>query len=178
MKQTKKNTTKSQKKSVSLLIALILMITVGTGSTLAYIIDKPGSLINLFSPGQVSCVVEETSAVTNTGNVDEYIRVALVVNWKDADGNVYGKQPVKGNVKDDGDYYIEIDNGWILGSDGYYYYPNAVPPGTSTNAFVYPRSRATLSGYVLSIEVVAEAIQADPFANAEAAWAVTKQEGM
>lgn len=162
--------TKPYKKSASLLVALILMIVVGTGTTLAYIVDMSGPLSNIFSPSNVACAVDTDRSIKNTGDVDAYIRAAVIATWKDVSGNVYGgSKPIVS---------ITPESGWAQKSDGYYYYSFAVTVGDSTKKLIdtYACSDTEPDGYSLSIEVVAEAIQADPFADAEAAWAVTKQE--
>lgn len=154
------------KKSAFLLIALMLVISVGTGSTVAYIIDKPNALTNVFLPAKVACAVTESYQVKNTGDVEVYMRAAVVMTWKaeDNSGNVYGQKPAC--------TLNGIGAKWTLGSDGYYYYTEPIKAGESTNALFtgYTVSDTAPTGYALSIEIVAEAIQADPFANAEAAW--------
>ena len=166
-KHVKQTKTKSYKKSASLLIALILVIVVGTGTTLAYIVDTSGPLSNIFSPSNVACAVNADRSIKNTGDVNAYIRAAVVVTWKDDAGNVYGQKP---------NGTISLGYRWEKETDGYYYYPLSVAVGGNTEVLVagYTFSETPPAGYSLSIEVVAEAIQAAPFASAEAAWAVTK----
>ena len=167
MEHKKMNTTIVYKKSVSLLAALILLCTIGIGSTVAYIIDKTDELANIFIPAAVSCVVETNSAITNTGDTPAYIRAALVVNWKDKAGNVYGKKPVAGT-----DYSIEISDDWSK-INGYYYWPNPVEKGRSTDILGVLNSGSVIAGYTLCLEIVAEAIQANPATAVEGAWDVT-----
>lgn len=182
-KHAKKTKSIHIKKSASLLVALVLMIVVGTGTTLAYIIDQSGTVTNVFIPSQVSCAVKEDYTVKNTSDVDAYIRAAVVVTWKDdtTNRNVYGKQPVENT-----DYTIQynLTNGWVKGTDGYYYWTSPVKSereaanncttGVLIETCELKDGITPPSDYHLSVEIVAEAIQADPFANAEAAWAVTK----
>ena len=174
------------KKSAVLLIALALIVTVGVGSTLAYLIDTSTEVTNTFQPSEVTCRVDETfkdnvkSAVriqntSDTGDVDAYIRAAVVVTWKDADGNVYGQKPVE-----DRDYYLEIkeNTDWILSTtDGYYYHKSPVEPGESTSILIescgLKAGVTSPSDYYLSVEIVAEAIQAEPADAVKEAWGVT-----
>lgn len=182
-KHAKKTKSIHIKKSVSLLVALVLMIVVGTGTTLAYIVDMKGPISNLFLPAEVACAVvanedDEISniVIKNIGNTDAYIRAAVIVTWKDdtTNRNVYGKQPVENT-----DYTIKIntdDSSWEL-EDGFYYWTEPVGVNNFTDPLIESctqKAEAPASGYSLSIEIVAEAIQADPFISAEAAWAVTE----
>ena len=96
--------------------------------------------------------------MTNTGNVDAYIRAAVVVNWMDERGNVRGLAPVAS------EYVLKINStDWQLDPDtGYYYYKASVSPSGTTKDLVVSATAAGTApdGYHLSVEVVAEAIQA------------------
>ena len=88
----------------------------------------------------------------NTGDTAAYIRVAVVVNWKNSDGHVYAKAP---------EFEVPVSDGWENGSDGYYYFTKPVAVGAKTD------SELTVNiltdepdGYDLYVEVVASAIQA------------------
>ena len=184
-KQTKKN---HFNKSAALLIALVLIVTVGVGSTLAYLIDTSSDVTNTFLPSEVSCEVYETFDGTTKSNVyiqnvkdndglsdtEAYIRAAIVVTWKDADGNVYGQKPVANT-----DYSISVNTtDWILSTtDGYYYHKSPVEPGESTSILIetckLKDGVTPPSGYHFSVEIVAEAIQAEPADAVEEAWGVT-----
>lgn len=174
IKQTK---SKSYKKSASLLVALILMIVVGAGTTLAYIIDTTGSLTNTFLPSQVTCSVNTDKSIKNTSDVDAYIRAAVVVTWKNDHGDVYGQKPVAGT-----DYTISLNNTaqaqnvWVKGSDDFYYWTSPVAVNDSTNPLIAsfsPIAGKAPAGYTLSLEILTEAIQANPATAVEGAWDVT-----
>lgn len=182
------------KKSAVLLIALALIVTVGVGSTLAYLIDTSTEVTNTFQPSEVTCRVDETfkdnvkSAVriqntSDTGDVDAYIRAAVVVTWKDADGNVYGQKPEVGNetigLKVS---KIQGKDVWIEGADGFYYWTSPVPvnefTGNLIDTFTYNDTITVGSDtnkvtYYLSVEIIAEAIQAEPTDAVKEAWGVT-----
>ncbi|MBQ1234273.1 MAG: hypothetical protein IIX77_01445 [Oscillospiraceae bacterium] len=120
---------------------------------------------------------KEDVKIKNTGDTDAYIRVALVVNWMNDKGNVWGTKPVEGT-----DYNMTLDlaNGWSKGSVGYYYYNTKVAKDQLTpilidEANVLKAGPVGTDGtqYYLSIEIVAEAIQADGIAaeyGAQEAW--------
>lgn len=141
------------KKTFSLLLSIVLLLTLATGGTLAYIATKSAMAQNQFAEGYVTSSVNDTGTVTNIGNVDAYIRAAVVVNWMDGDGNVYGIKP---------NCTVTVNTGWTE-VDGFYYYTSPVVAGGTTitaPATVGDPGDAPSSVYSLSIEIIAEAIQA------------------
>ena len=174
-----------RKKHTILLIALILAIDIAAGSTLAFLVTQTKSIKNTFNHSNVACeVVEDTFInfqseektnvkVQNTGDTESYIRAAILVNWKDKEGNVYAVAPEEGV-----DYEIELGaNTWFLGNDGFYYYTKPVSPVLpldTTDVLInrcYPTGNG-LEGYGLSVEIVASAIQSQPAKAVENSWHV------
>ena len=145
---------KKKKKAFSLLLSLALILTLAVGGTLAYIATTSAMVENQFGAGRVSSSVNGNGQVTNNGNVDAYIRAAIVVNWMDEDGNVYGIKP---------NCSLSINNGWTKIGDFYYYTTEVAPNGTTTTApaNVSVNENPPSAAYSLSIEIVAEAIQAN-----------------
>ena len=143
-----------KKKTFSLLLSIALLLTLATGGTLAYIATKSAMAQNQFVAGYVTSSVNDTGTVTNNGNVDAYIRAAVVVNWMDEDGNVYGIKP---------SYSISVNEGWTEIGGFYYYTAKVTPDGTTTTApaNVSVSENPPSAAYSLSVEIVAEAIQAD-----------------
>lgn len=161
---------KKQGKKVFSLLGIILILSFIVGGTLAYIAVSTNQVTNQFEAAYVSCRVNVKNDgkidITNTGNVDAYIRATFIANWMDESGNVYGQSPVQGTQKGDNDYYITPQGtDWSYNADtGYYYYVKRIAPnGTTPNlvADVYVAPGKAPNGYKLSVEVVAEAIQAD-----------------
>ena len=158
---------------------------------MAYLVDTTSEVVNTFDPAQVSCRVDEESfdgttktnvTIANTSDIEAYIRAAVIVTWKDKDGNVYGKMPVKGQKTGEGDYTIELnlkdeaDNViWIEGSDGYYYYIRPVAVGASTATLITSciDNGTAPAGYGLNVEILGSAIQAKGMGvtSAQDAWA-------
>ena len=72
-----------------LLMAILVLIGVVAGSTVAYLIDKTDRVANTFEYAKVSCEITENFdkttksnvQVKNTGTTDAYIRATYVVNW-------------------------------------------------------------------------------------------------
>ena len=163
---------KRSKKSIATLVSLILILTIGVGGTLAYLVATTGEVKNTFTPSQVRIsVIEDTTSAAGvkknvqiqnhsaTESVKSYIRAAIVVNWDDGKGNVWAAKPEKGT-----DYTMIIGEGWTLGTDGYYYHKGAVEAGRSTEVLITeakPLKNAPEDGYYLSIEILAQGIQAD-----------------
>lgn len=178
---------KMNKKQLTLLISLILIITVAAGGTLAYLVAKTSPVTNTFTPAEVTCQVDETFdkivksdvSVKNTGDTDAFIRAALVITWKDAAGNVAPQTPVANK-----DYIISINTGendnWIAGTDGYYYYKNSVSPEQHTDVLINscePNGEG-LNGYTLHVEIIADAVQSEPATAVMSAWPVSVQDGV
>ncbi len=153
------------KKAALLLASMALLLVVGTVGTVAYLTDQTAPVPNTFDPGSVACQVVDTTddlhhtgAVKNTGTVDAYVRVAIVVNWVDKDGNVYGKAPVSGK-----DYTLRFSDDKWLSVDGYYYFKaplNHEMDEETSQIWVQNNSEAP-EGYTLQLTILAQAIQAD-----------------
>ena len=175
-------------RSMALLFAIALLVGAGVGSTVALLQDKTDAVENTFTYGKVSCAVQEdfnkenniyikrNVCIQNTGNTDAYIRVLLVFTWKDKDGNVFVNKPVENR-----DFQINMDlsQGWIVSRStigAYIYYKNPVAPGQSTpnlidSLFQIDGANVPENGaYHLSVEVVAEAVQANPAQAVNDAW--------
>ena len=194
------------KKSI-IITSVILLLLVAVGTTLAYVFTETEPVENTFIPSQVSCAVVENGKepvsgslvnisdsknnvqIQNTGDTDAYIRVAVTVNWMNADGTrVWAQKPIQNT-----DYTITYnlsEDGWFDGGDGFYYYSKAVSPTSPNNLTEILISNAALmSGvtapvgtdgtpYYLSIEIVASAIQSTPKTVVEEQWGVTVKDGV
>ncbi len=116
-------------------------------------------------------------AVDNTSNVKAYIRVRLVSYWKTPSGDVYARESATPKLTDE-----MLAEGWIadLDSDTYYYSipiqelggaldstPDLLKDGKSITLIV------DAEGYIQAVEILAEAIQAEPAEAVTTAWGVT-----
>ena len=157
------------------------MILMAVGMSSAFLKTQKGALVNEFKSSYVTSEVIETFKdnvktdvkIQNTGDIDAYIRAAVVVTWEDENKNVYPQMPVAGR-----DYTIELsDNGWdIATSDGYYYFTKPVASGGCTGVLineVKPVDSKTPEGYRLSVEILGDAIQSKPAKAVENSWGVT-----
>lgn len=85
----------SPRKPGALLLTLVLLALALTGATLAYLITHTDPVPNRFTPAHVSCNVTEdfdgttkkNVNVTNTGDIDAYLRVKLVTYRVNDDAN-------------------------------------------------------------------------------------------
>ena len=169
------------KKVILLAVSLMLILSAAIGGTVAYLIDQTGSITNTFTPAKVTPEVKEDFGnnvknnvqITNKGDIPAYIRVKVVVTWKDAQGNVYGTAPKAGE-----DYtWTMLENSKWFSKGGFYYYSEPVPAGETTNVlFTDCKLKDDVKapeGYSLSVDIHAQAIQAEPTTAVTSAWSVT-----
>ena len=162
------------KKTGMLFLSLLLVATMVVGGTLAYLFTNTEPVKNIFTPSYVSCSVTESFDgetksnvnVTNTGNIDAYIRVKLVTYRVNDKGYHIG-----GTAKIPP---FDPGAGWVENGD-YYYYTKPVAPGANPaaaliNSIDLIGSYTDADGGKQVIEVMAEAIQSVPEDAVKAAW--------
>lgn len=176
-----------------LIAATALCIVATVGLTLAFMFKK-AEKTNRFIPAEVACAVREKTdgsevtgiaavgseksdiRVENTGNVKEFIRLRLVSYYVDSNGDIAGTAASQYPN-------LTLKNGWIAGANRTYYYPYPVEPGSLTGILCEP---FTLGQMQLAdgktvyqvIEVIAEAVQAEPISAVQEAWGVTVENGV
>lgn len=160
-------------KMVLLVLTPLLVLVCGT--TFALMLRQTEPLDNQFDAAIVSCAVAEafenntksSIAVTNTGNIDAYLRLRLVSYWVDSDGNIVSKPSRIPEISSPA-------NGWIKGTDNTYYYPDPVVPGGTTLSLLGGSIvLAEEDGYRQVVEVFADAIQSEPKRAVTESWRVT-----
>ena len=148
---------------------IVLLLTASVGGTAAFLTDGTDEVANVFTPADVTSEVVEPSwqdgntaksnvSVKNTGNIDAYMRAAIVVTWQDGSGNVLSVKPRLGT-----DYTLDIGDNWTKDGD-YYYYNAAVDADAQTTKLIDTCaviSDAPIDGYTLHVEVIGSAIQAE-----------------
>lgn len=166
---------------VLLVAAVLVCIAVGTAS--AFMIKRGGnsdaSPAPTFGKADVACVVtkettDEKTAVTvkNTGNVAAYIRVQIVVNWWDNSDLYYVSAT---------DLDVSNMDGWVRDGNTFYY-THCVNVGEQTSLIVVDKPTTDVAKTdengndvkltVYTLEVFAEAVQAEPTDAAEDLWKV------
>lgn len=171
-----------------LIAGAALSIAAAVGLTLAFMFKK-AEKINRFIPAEVSCAVREkldnnevagTAAVggekadirvENTGNVREFLRLKMVSYYVDANGDIVGTAASQYPN-------LTLKIGWIAGANRTYYYPYPVEPGSLTGILCEPFNLGQTqlengSTVYQVIEVIAEAVQAEPISAVQETWGVT-----
>lgn len=165
------------KKSGILIVSLILLLTLTVGGTLAYLMDVTGALVNSFTPTSADITVEEdftnnvkkSVIVKNEGDFPVYVRATLAIYWIDSNGVI-----VEPDTCDHSSVVIAVP--WVEqpAGSGIYYYPTMLKPGDSTTNLLAQPITATVMPdgveYRLVVEVLAEAIQAEPVDAVKDAW--------
>ena len=166
MYQGKRFAPKGGKRTSAVIITILLVLALAVGGTVAYIIARSDAITNTFSPSEVLCEVTANSngsfTVTNAGDVEAYLRAAVVVNWENANGEIYWQNPA----------FSVSGTGWNLGTDGYYYYsaPVAAETAAPVPLTVTVTETGTVSGYSITVRVLGEAIQSEPAQAVQEAW--------
>lgn len=170
----------NKKRILLVALCVVLVAALAIGGTVAWLTASSDAVTNTFTPGDVTVEIKETVKnnikksvqIKNTGNVDAYIRVAVVVNCIDADGNVILGTP----------------STWTAASvwtklGGYYYYNSVVHAGGTTDNLL-DGDGVVLNdsdGNLYSVDILAQGIQAaGGTGNTPAvteAWGVTYSNG-
>lgn len=171
-----------QRRFIMLAIACICIATCTAGGAFAYLTAGTDPLSNQFVPAKVTCAVEEVFEngvkedvrVRNTGNIHAYIRAAVVATFVAEDGKVLATAP-----KETVDYTVKWGtSGWVKGSDGYWYYTQAVAPDGLTAKLIESATAISVpDGYRLHLQIIATAIQSAPEQAVVEAWGVTLTDG-
>ena len=149
------------------LVAILVLLCCAVAGTVAYLVTSTDPVTNTFTPAHVSTAVDETFEngvksdvkIQNTGDIDAYIRAAIIVNWADKDGNV-SATPVE-----DSDYEMTLGSGWVKIGD-YYYCKTTTAPGALTKPLIISCAKTSTAtvpdGYDLQVTILADGIQSEP----------------
>ena len=168
------------KRAGALTIALVLVLALAVGGTLAYLFTRTDDVQNTFTPSHVTCQVDETFDgttkrnvnVTNTGDIDAYLRVKLVTyRVNESEQRIGGTATIPD---------FTPGEGWVKFGD-YYYYTKPVAPNKQPAKALIDSIKLTnyndADGGKQVIEVMAEAIQSVPDKAVGQAWGVTIKDG-
>ncbi len=159
-------------RKTALILSLCLIFALAVGTTFALLKASTAPVENTFTAAKSGTdIVEELDGsqktsikVQNTGTAVSYVRVKLVMNWVDENGNI-SAEPV--NITP------SITDNWFL-KDGIYYYKMPVAAKDfTTNLLKTPITQGTApEGYHLEVTVLAESIQAAPSKAVTDSWGV------
>lgn len=165
-------------KAGTLLISVLLLVAVVAGGTIAYLFTQTDAITNTFNPSHVSCEVTESFNgkvksnvnVTNTSDIDAYIRVKLVTyRVNDSGQHIGGTAEIPA---------FNLGKNWVKYGEYYYYTlpvaPNRGRPASNlVDSMTLTDSYSDADGGKQVIEVMAEAIQSVPAQAVSDAWGVT-----
>ena len=141
------------KKPLTLFVALVLLLTLAVGGSLAWLVSND-DVTNYMEPGRVPITINETVSnnvksdvyVTNTGNIQAFIRVAIIANAVDENGDI---------IVDTAPTYTVDSSKWTKIGD-YYYYNGIVEPNGGKTAHLFTDDVSFDGG---EINILAESIQ-------------------
>ena len=175
----------------SWLLVLMAVLSLSTGAVVAYLAASTGAVTNSFNAAQSKdpIIVESMSpdkltksnvaVQPNNPGYAVYVRAAVLVNWKNGDGNVLAKAPVPGT-----DYSLDPGDSRWFEHGGFYYYAEMVKDeaGDDITANLIDSitvlKPAPVSGYTLNVEIITQTIQAlgttdvDDTPAVTAAWGI------
>lgn len=162
-------------RKTALILSLCLIFALAVGTTFALLKASTDPVENTFTAAKSGTdIVEELDGnqkksivVKNTGTAVSYVRVKLVMNWVDDNGNV-SAEPV--NITP------SITDDWFE-QGGIYYYKMPVAPDGKTENLLKADSPITEpadkpAGCHLEVTVLAESIQAAPSKAVTDSWGV------
>lgn len=165
-----------------MVLAFLMLLGLCIGGSVAFLLTGSREVTNAFQPAHMACHVEETMDketsvksnvyVTNDSNVPAYIRVKLLFNWRDAEGENMVAQPA---WKRSSSISLPEGSKWVLGSDGFFYYTEPVEAKGNTEKLIDEITLGfdPVTGSKQSLEIVASCVQAEPDEAVKQAWGVT-----
>ena len=159
----------SGKKAVALLCVSVVLAVAIVGTTLAFITMRTENLTAEFRPATVSVNKSaDGKGVVNDGEVDVYVRVAMIFTWESTaeENSIMSTAPVAGV-----NYNFTVADGWERAADGFWYClePLTVDAASSVISSVALIGNAP-SGHDLSVELLIDAIQAEPADAVTESW--------
>ncbi len=144
--------------------------------TSAWLVDSTEEKVNTFIPGTVTTTVEEefdgetkeNVYIQNTGNIDAYIRAAVIAVWKTESGDISGTPVSAADFPD-----LPILSGWFKGTDGFYYHKTMVAPGALTSKLIGTFEMPVREGLKFELQIIGSGIQADPPEAVTEMWGIT-----
>ena len=160
-------------RKAALILSLCLIFALAVGTTVALLVAHTNAVTNTFKAATSEIKIEEKTDngvkseiyVKNEGTATSYVRVKLVCNWVDDDGNV-SATPVPAPKITNSDWF-ELN--------GIYYYKMPVAPKGQTSNLLEGnpiKQENAPEGCHLEVTVLAESIQAAPSEAVTKSWGV------
>lgn len=146
------------------LLSLLVVLACAVSGTLAWISTTSGTVTNTFTPAKVTTEVDEKTnggvksdvKITNTGDVDAYIRAAVVINL------VNDAEKVTPATTEHYTIVWSQNTGWTKDGDYYYYADPVESKGTTGKLIDECKPTENIpEGWHLQVTIIAEGIQAD-----------------
>lgn len=167
-------------RKAALILSLCLIFALAVGTTVALLVAHTNAVTNTFTAAKSEIKIEENTddgskseiRVKNEGTATSYVRVKLVMNWVDGDGNVVSGGKLPEVTLNESDWFEQ---------DGIYYYKKPVAPkdaetGKVTSNLLQEgkpiKQESAPDGCHLEVTVLAESIQAAPSEAVTDSWHV------
>ncbi|WP_283705906.1 BsaA family SipW-dependent biofilm matrix protein [Clostridium perfringens] len=180
---------KRRKGLVKALLLILIVISIISVTVLGKGFTSIDSINNNFSIGSVETEIDENFdapkewdgsnisklvSIKNTGKNDEFVRVSIIPRWIDEDENPWTGDSNLIQLNLDEDNVIDlnkddINNLWVYGEDGYFYYMAKLKSGKSTKELlksveikkdsIEDSLKEKYNGKKIKIDVNVEAIQ-------------------
>lgn len=176
MAYSEKQTRKQHIRNLVLTCVLALLLLGSVLGVIAYM-QAHSHISNTFTVAVMKLDIDETFngsektdvKVLNQGDVPAYLRAAVVVNWKDGDGNILASVPVENT-----DYDMTMGTGWTEGSDGYWYCKSSVAVGDESPVLIENCTPKVIeTGKNLSVDILVQGVQAAPLDAVQELWGAT-----
>lgn len=170
-------------RKAALILSLCLIFALAVGTTVALLVAHTNAVTNTFTAAESKITIEENTdngikseiRVKNEGTATSYVRVKLVMNWVDGNGNIVSGDNLPEVTLNKSDWFVK---------DGIYYYKtpvapvSAMPNNVTTNLLQegspIKQPEGAPDGCHLEVTVLAESIQAAPSKAVEGAWTAVK----
>ncbi|EPB8157500.1 BsaA family SipW-dependent biofilm matrix protein [Clostridium perfringens] len=180
---------KRRKGLVKALLLILIVISIISVTVLGKGFTSIDSINNNFSIGSVETEIDENFdapkewdgsnisklvSIKNTGKNDEFVRVSIIPRWIDEDENPWtgDSNLIQLNIDEDNVIALnkdDINNLWVYGEDGYFYYMAKLKSGKSTKELlksveikkdsIEDSLKEKYNGKKIKIDVNVEAIQ-------------------
>ena len=168
---------KLNKKALIALVSAALLLTFAVSGTVAYLVDVDEPVVNEFKPAKVTVDIPEEFdgesksdvKIQNTGDIKAYVRATYIVTWQNGTNMI----PAQATEYD----LVLNTTDWVQ-ANGMYYWHSALEPNNATGILIKSCAvkdgvRPPAEGYYLNVEIIAQAIQAEPTTAVVDAWKVT-----